>query len=84
MASRILLRALFVHKHASLWVWHFEELLDSLGFAKICLASLIDNKALVLWLRLLKAPGVELALLSGNLCGSDHSEPQILVLSLSH
>jgi hypothetical protein len=67
MASRILLRALFVHKQASLWVWHFEELLDNLGFAKICLASLIDNKALVLWLRLLKAPGVELALLSGNL-----------------
>ena len=71
---RILSRAIFAHKHASLWMWHFEELLDCLGCAKICLTYLIDNKVLVLGLRLLKASGVELALLGGNLCGSYHCE----------
>ena len=57
--GRVLESAMLVHKHAFLWVRHFEELLDCLGSAKICLAFFVDDKALVLAIKCL---GVELAL----------------------
>ena len=57
--GRVLKSAMLVHKHAFLWVWHFEELLNCLGSAKICLAFFIDDEALVL---AIEGLGVELAL----------------------